>query len=111
MQGLKTHALDWLTSLHDPVRYADAVPPTAIIYVARANEVAGRLSRAREAYEEAMRRLLACWEMGTFREFVDFEGAREFVYVCLKLGRELDKGERVSEAIKYRPQVAPFGEG
>jgi hypothetical protein len=102
---LKTHAQDWLISLRDPTRYADAVPSTAIMYVARANEVAGRLNRAREAYEEAMRRLLACWAMSTFGAFVEFEGARQFVYVCLKLGRESEKCERVMDAIKYRPHV------
>jgi hypothetical protein len=79
-----------------------------MMYVARANEVAGRMERAREAYEEQMRRELGCWEMSTFSEFTRFEGAREFVYLCLKLGRELDKCERIMEAIKFRPQVEPL---
>ena len=105
---MKTHALDWLESLRDPARYADAMPPTALMYVARANEIAGGLDAARNAYEEMMRRLLSCWEMSTFRAFVEFVGARQFVYVCLKLGRETEACERVMEAIKYRPHVTPL---
>jgi hypothetical protein len=108
VQGLTTHVPGWLASLRVPVCYADAVPPTAMMYVARANEVAGRLDRAKEAYEEQMRRVLACWEMSTFAAFVKFEGAREFVYLCLKLGRELDKCERVMNALNFRPDVKPF---
>jgi len=108
VEGLTTHAMNWLASLRVPVCYADAVSPTAMMYVARANEVAGRIGRAREAYEEQMRRELACWDSCSFLEFTKFEGAREFVYLCLKLGRELDKCERVMEAIKFRPQVEPF---
>jgi hypothetical protein len=66
------------------------------------------LDRAREAYEEMMRREMACWEMSTFTGFVEFEGAREFVYLCLKLRRELDKCERVMDALKFRPSVEPL---
>lgn len=51
---------------------------------------------------------LACWETLTFTKFVEFEGAREFVYLCLKLRRELDKCERVMEALKFRPNVEPL---
>ena len=108
VEGLTTHAMSWLASLRVPACYADAVAPTAIMYVARANEVAGRLGRAREAYEEQMRRELGCWEILSFSEFTKFEGAREFVYLCLKLGRELDKCERVMEAIKFRPKIEPL---
>jgi hypothetical protein len=79
-----------------------------MMYVARANEVARRNERAREAYEEQMCRELGCWNSLSISEFIKFEGAREFVYLCLKLGRELDKCERVMEAIKFRPQVAPL---
>jgi hypothetical protein len=108
VEGLTTHAMDWLASLRAPTCYADAVAPTAMMYVARANEVAGRIGRAREAYEDQMRRELGCWEMSTFTEFTKFEGAREFVYLCLKLGRELDKCEQVMEAINFRPRVEPL---
>jgi len=108
IQGLTTHALDWLASLRVPVCYADAVPPTGMMYVGRANEVARRFDRAREAYEEQMRRMLGCWDVSTFREFVESEGARVFIYLCLKLRRELDKCERVMDAIKFRPEVEPL---
>ncbi len=108
VEGLTTHAMNWLAALRVPVCYADAVPPTAMMYVARANEVAGRIGRAREAYEEHMRRELMCWNSLSFLEFTKFEGARVFVYLCLKLGRELDKCERVMEAISFRPQVEPL---
>ena len=108
VEGLTTHAMNWLASLRVPVCYADAVAPTALMFVARANEVAGRIGRAKEAYEECMRRELACWETCSFLEFTRFEGARVFVYLCLKLGRELDKCERVMEAIRFRPPVEPL---
>ncbi len=108
VEGLTTHSMSWLASLRVPACYADAVAPTAMMYVARANEVAGRLDRARAAYEDMMSRVMACWEIATFSEFTKFEGAREFVYLCLKLGRELDKCERVMEAINFRPQVEPL---
>ena len=109
VQGLRTHAFAWLKSLRDPVRYADAVAPTMMMYVGRANEMAGRLSRARAAYEEQMRRELTVWDMLTFTQFVRFEGAKVFVYLCLKLGRELEKSARVADAIKFRPSVMPLG--
>jgi hypothetical protein len=107
--GLRRHALAWLTSLRDPVTYADNVAPTAIMYVARANEVAGRLDLALAAYREAMRRELIIFRDASLREFVESDGAREFVYLCLKLGEERDKCEIVANAIKYRPKVAAFG--
>ena len=108
VEGLTTHGMSWLDSLRVPVCYADAVAPTAMMYVARANEVAGRKERAREAYEDQMRRELECWEILTFSEFTKFEGARTFVYLCLKLDRELDKCERVMEAMRFRPQIEPL---
>jgi len=70
--------------------------------------VAGRKERAREAYEDQMRRELECWEILTFSEFTKFEGARTFVYLCLKLDRELDKCERVMKAMRFRPQIEPL---
>ena len=107
-KGLTTHAPDWLASLRVPVCYADAMPPTAMMYLGRANEVAGRLDRARESYEEQMRRELACWEMNGPAEAAALQASRAFVYLCLKLGRELDKCERVMDALKFRPDVEPF---
>lgn len=107
-EGLTKHALDWLASLRDPVCFADSVPPTCLMHVGRANEVAGHLDRARQAYEEQMRREMACWEMLTFTGFLEFEGAREFVYLCLKLRRELDKCKRVMDALKFFPNVEPL---
>lgn len=108
IEGLTTHAMGWLASLRDPDCFVNAVAPTATMYVARANEVAGRLGRAREAYEKMMCCDLRCWEISTFPEFTKFEGARTFVYLCLKLGRELDKCERVMAAINFRPRVEPL---
>ena len=55
-----------------------------------------------------MLRELAVWEMASFRAFVEHEGARVFVYLCLKLQRELDKCERVMDAIKFHPTVTPL---
>ena len=109
VQGFTTHAFDWLASLRDPPRYADAVPPTMMMYLGRSNEVAGRGDRARDAYEEQMRRELLHWDKITFTQFAQGEGARPFVYLCLKLGRELEKCERVMEAIKFQPNVDPLG--
>lgn len=106
--GLRSHALAWLDSLHSPEHYADAVPPASNMYVGRANEVAGRLQLARAAYEEQMSRLLACWNMVPFSKFAKFEGSREFVYLCLKLGRESDKGNRVMDATGFHPHVVPL---
>jgi hypothetical protein len=106
VQGLNAHALDWLASLRDRVRYADAVPPTMMMYVGRANEAAGRLARARQAYEEQLHREMACWDIVTFSQFVQSEAARPFVYLCLKLRRQIGPCERVMEAIKFRPTVA-----
>lgn len=103
--SFKHHAFEWLDSLRIPVCYADAVPPTMMMYLGRANECAGRFDRAREAYEEQMRCELACWEISSFNAFVKSEGARVFVYLCLKLGREPAKCERVMDAIKFRPLV------
>src|SRR5437660_10238956 len=108
VQGLSAHALDWLSSLRVPVRYADAVPPTAMMYVARANEVAKRWDRAKEAYEEQMRRELLAWHGSTFNQFVTSEGARVFVYLCLKLEREQEKCRRVMDALKFCPHVEPL---
>lgn len=108
VEALTTHVPGWLASLRIPVCYADAVPPTCLMYVGRANEVAGRLDLARAAYEEQMRRALVCWEMATFPQFVASEGAREFVYLCLKLQRELDKCQKVMDAIGFNPQVQPL---
>lgn len=105
-EGLRSHALAWLDSLRDPVRYAESVQPGATMYVGLANEVAGRLDLARAAYEGQMQRLLGCWDMLPFNKFVAFEGNREFVYLCLKLRRELDKCERVMDAIGFHPQVS-----
>lgn len=110
-QGLNTHALRWLMSLRDPLQYADAVPRTAMMYVGRANEWAGRKELAMAAYEEDFRRHLVLWKDFTFRAIVEGEGARGFIYLCKKLGREPEKCERVMNAIKFRPVVAPFGEG
>jgi hypothetical protein len=72
VEGLTTHAMSWLESLRVPACYADAVPPTATMYVARANEVAGRIGRAREAYEEHLRRELLCWNSISFSEYTNF---------------------------------------
>jgi hypothetical protein len=80
-----------------------------MMLLGRANEIAGRFDRARVAYEEMMRAELACWEMVTFTQFAKSECAKPFVYLCLKLGRELDKSELVMSAIKFHPRVAPFG--
>lgn len=110
-QGLTTHALNWLSCLRVPVCYADAVPPTAMMYVGRANEVAKRLDRAREAYEEQMRRELLAWSICTFNEFVTSEAARAFVYLCLKLGREQERCTRVMDALKFSPHVEPLRNG
>lgn len=108
VEGFETHALGWLASLRTPVCYADEAAPTATMYVGRANEVAGRLDRARDAYEEQMRRELACWDLVTFNKFVEHEGSRTFVYLCLKLGREPEKCRRVMDSIKYYPSVEPL---
>jgi hypothetical protein len=100
-----------MLSLRDAVAYADAMAPTTMMYLGRANEMAGREDRAREAYGEQFRRHLILWNDFSFREIVEGESPRVFVYLCLKLGRELDKCEQVMNAIKYRPVVAPFGAG
>jgi hypothetical protein len=107
-RALKSHALDWLATLRDPVKYAESVAPTMMMYLGRANEVAGRLEQAREAYDEKFRRGITVWGISTFRQFTEFEGVREFVYLCLKLNRELDKCHQVMEAIKFRPTVTPI---
>jgi hypothetical protein len=110
-KGLTSHSLTWLKSLRDPVRYADAVAPTTMMFLGRANEIAGRHDRGLAAYEEQWRREQAVWDMSTFRAFVEHESARVYVYLCLKLGRELERCVRVGDAIKYRPHVAAYGEG
>jgi hypothetical protein len=110
-QGLTTHALSWLTSLRVPVSYADAVPPTMMMYLGRANEVAHRLDRAKEAYEEQMRRELLVWSMSTFNEFVASEGARVYVYLCLKLEREQERCRSVMDALKFYPDVQSLRNG
>jgi hypothetical protein len=110
-KGLTTHSLAWLSSLRDPAQYADAVAPTTMMFLGRANEIAGRHDRGLAAYEEQWHRDQAVWEMSTFRAFVEHEGARVYVYLCLKLGREPERCARVCDAIKYRPQVAAYGEG
>jgi hypothetical protein len=107
-QGLTTHALSWLSSLRVPVCYADAVPPTMMMYVGRASEVAKRLDRAKEAYEEQLRRCLLVWNSSSFTDFVGCEGARAFVYLCLKLDREHDKCTQVMASIKFHPDVQPI---
>jgi hypothetical protein len=109
IQGLTTHALRWLGSLRDPIKYADSVAPTAMMYVGRGNEVAGRLEPAGIAYKEQMRRELLGWDILTFSQFVQSEGAKVFVYLCLKLGREFAKCDRVMDAIKFRPRVVRLG--
>jgi hypothetical protein len=108
VEGLNTHALDWLASLRIPVCYADAVPPDTMMYLGRANEVAGRLDRAKEAYEEQMRRELGCWELWRNDDEAASQSSRTFVYLCLKLRRELDKCDRVMAALRFRPDVEPF---
>jgi hypothetical protein len=63
------------------------------------------MDRAKEAYEEQMRRELLVWSMSTLNEFVASEGARAYVYLCLKLGREQERCRSVMEALKYYPDV------
>jgi len=108
VQGVRSHFLAWLESLRDPIKFADAVPPTMMMYVGKANEAAGRLEQARTAYDEQMRRELGVWQISSFPAFVQGEGAKPFVYLCLKLGREMDKCERVMDSIKFHPRVVPL---
>lgn len=105
VEGLRTHALDWLATLRAPTSYALAVPPTAMMYVGRANEVAGRCDVARVAYEEMFRRLLLNWNRVSFDSFVTGESARVFVYLCQKLGREREACVRVMDAMDFFPSV------
>jgi hypothetical protein len=69
------------------------------------------MDRAKEAYEEQMRRALLVWSTSKFNEFVASEGARVYVYLCLKLGRELERCRSVMDALKFYPDVKTLRNG
>jgi hypothetical protein len=104
-RGLTEHAFQMLSHLKRPGIYADWTSLDSPLYYARAHEFAGAYTRAKEGYDEVLRRLLLCWNLGSLRDFLQFRGAREFVYVCLKLDCEKTKRSQVMEGLGYYPNI------
>jgi hypothetical protein len=80
------------------------------MYVARANEEAGRLAAARAGYEQMMRRLLDCWTLTPSPEqYATFDGARTFLYLAQKLDREHERAASLEAWMAYRPNTRRLG--
>lgn len=106
-KSIQEVAIPWLETLKDKVQYAKSMPPTAILLVARACEEANLIEQAKTAYEEVLRRELACLSLckGDLKKFSKQENNKVFVYVCYKLQKEMNKAKTISEIINYEPKT------
>jgi hypothetical protein len=109
--AIHEHAIPWISGLHDPTNYASSIDSDGKMYFGRAHEVIGKVDNALEAYEEQFRRCLYGRNLfRTVEKFARAEGGRTFVYLSLKLQRELDLSAEVQNIIGYHPSIKAFPE-